>query len=100
MPGQEHRLTVQGEVDLSGGSAVVGVHHVPLSGVKGRLVLRGDRIVIEYLTGRYGLAEGTEGRSEVTSVANNPNLFLDIKGKVSAQELAVAVARFAPKSLL
>src|SRR3989454_3116901 len=42
----------------------------------------------------------TEGRGEVTSVAHNPNLSLDIKGKVSAQELAVIVARFAPKSLL
>src|SRR3989449_558532 len=100
MPEQEHRLTVQGEVDLTGGSAVVGVHHVPLSGVKGRLVLTGDRIVIEHLTGRYGLAEVTEGKGEVTSPSQNPNLSLDIKGKVSAQELAVIVARFAPKSLL
>src|SRR3989475_9942979 len=100
MPEQEHRLTVQGEVDLTGGSAVVGVHHVPLSDVKSRLLLTGDRIVIEYLTGRYGLAEVTEGRGEVTSVAHNPNLSLDIKGKVSAQELAGIVARFAPKSLL
>src|SRR3989454_6878892 len=100
MPEREHRLTVQGEVDLTGGSAVVGVHHVPLSGVKGRLVLTGDRIVIEHLTGRYGLAEVTEGKGEVTSPSQNPNLSLDIKGKVSAQELAVIVARFAPKSLL
>src|SRR3989441_7807253 len=100
MPEQEHRLTVQGEVDLTGGSAVVGVHHVPLSGVKGRLVLTGDRIVIEHLTGRYGLAEVTEGKGEVTSPSQNPNLSLDIKGKVSAEELAVIVARFAPKSLL
>jgi len=100
MPEQEHRLTVQGEMDLSGGSAVVGVHHVPLSDVKGRLLLTGDRIVIEPLTGRYGLAEVTEGRGEVTSLAQNPNLTLDIKGKVSAQELAVIVTRFAPKALL
>src|SRR5207245_11446368 len=99
MAEQEHRLTVQGEVDLTGGSAVVGVHHVPLSDVKSRLLLTGDRIVIEYLTGRYGLAEVTEGRGEVTSVAHSPNLSLDLKGKVSAQELAVIVARFAPQPL-
>jgi len=100
MPEQEHRLAVEGEAVLSGGSAVVGAHHVPLSDVKSRLLLTGDRIVIEYLTGRYGLAEVTEGRGEVTSVAHNPNLSLDIKGKVSAQELAVIVARFAPRALL
>jgi uncharacterized protein involved in outer membrane biogenesis len=100
MPEQERRLTVQGEVDLSGGSAVVGVHRVPLSDVKGKLRVSADRIAIEQLTGRYGLAEVTEGRGEVTSLAQNPTLSLDIKGKVSAQELAVIVARFAPKALL
>src|SRR5207253_1892882 len=100
VPEQERRLTVQGEVDLSGGSAVVGVHRVPLSDVKGKLRVTADRIAIEQLTGRYGLAEVTEGQGEVTSLEQDPTLSLDIKGKVSAQELAVIVARFAPKALL
>ncbi|TLY21591.1 MAG: hypothetical protein E6K64_11660, partial [Nitrospirae bacterium] len=100
VPEQERRLTVQGEVDLSGGSAVVGVHRVPLSDVKGKLRVTADRISIAQLTGRYGLAEVTEGQGEVTSLAQDPTLSLDIKGKVSAQELAVIVARFAPKTLL
>ena len=100
MPEQERRLTVQGEVNVSGGNAVVGAHHVPLSDVKGKLRVMADRITIEQLTGRYGLAEVTEGRGEVTSLMQNPSLSLDIKGKVSAQELAVIVARFAPKALL
>ncbi|TLY22586.1 MAG: AsmA family protein, partial [Nitrospirae bacterium] len=65
MPEQERRLTVQGEVDLSEGSAVVGAHRVPLSDVKGKLRVTADRIAIEQLTGRYGLAEATEGRGEV-----------------------------------
>src|SRR5207245_6323480 len=42
----------------------------------------------------------TEGQGEVPSLAQDPTLSLDIKGKVSAQELAVIVARFAPKALL
>src|SRR5437867_8771352 len=100
MPEQEHRLTVQGEVNLLGGSAVLGANRVPLSDVKGKLRVTADRIVIEQLTGRYGLAEVTEGRGEVTSLAQNPTLSPDIKGKVSAQELAVIVARVAPKPLL
>ena len=100
MPEQEHRLTVQGEVHLLGGTAVLGANRVPLSDVKGKLRVMADRIAIEQLTGRYGLAEVTEGRGEVTSLAQNPTLSLDIKGKVSAQELAVIVARVAPKSLL
>jgi uncharacterized protein YhdP len=100
MPEQERRLTVQGDVNLLEGSAVVGAHRVPLSDVKGKLRVTADRIAIEQLTGRYGLAEVTEGRGEVTSLAQNPTLSLDIKGKVSAQELAVIVARFAPKALL
>ncbi len=100
VPEQEHRLTVQGEVNLLGGSAVVGANRVPLSDVKGKLRVTADRIAIEQLTGRYGLAEVTEGRGEVTSLAQNPTLSLDIKGKISAQELAVIVARFAPKALL
>ena len=99
-PGQERRLTVKGEVDLLGGSAVVGSRRVPISEVKGRLLFDLDRISIEKLAGKYGLAEVTEGRGEVTRLADNPQLSLDIKGKVSAQELAVIVARFAPKALL
>ncbi len=99
-PEQERRLTVQGEVDLLEGSAVVGADRVPISDVTGRLLVTADRIAIELLTGRYGLAEVMEGRGEVTSLMQNPSLSLDIKGKVSAQELAVIVARFAPKALL
>lgn len=99
-PQQERRLTVKGEVDLLGGSAVVGAHHVPLSEVKGRLLFDMDRIAIDQLTGKYGLAEVTAGQGEVTHLADNPRLFLDITGKVSAPELAVIVARFAPKALL
>ena len=99
-PEQERRLTVKGDVDLLGGSAVVSSHRVPVSGAKGRLHFDLDRIVIEELTGKYGLAEVTEGRGEVTHLTDNPQLSLDIKGKLSAQELAVVVARFAPKALL
>ena len=97
---QERRLTLTGEVDLLGGSAVVGSHHVPVSEVKGRLLFDLDRIAIETLTGKYGLAEVTGGQGEVTRLTDNPRLSLDITGKLSAQELAVVVARFAPKALL
>src|SRR2546428_13923029 len=100
MPNEEHRLTVQGDVPQLEGTAVLGANRVPLSDVKGKLRVMADRIAIEQLTGRYGLAEVTEGRGEVTSLAQNPTLSLDIKGKVSAQELAVIVARGAPKSFL
>lgn len=99
-PEQARRLTVQGEVNLQGGNAVVGEHRVPISEVNGKLRFDPDRIVIEQLTGRYGLADVTEGRGEVTHLMENPRLTLGITGKVSAQELAVIVARFAPKALL
>ncbi|TAL09196.1 MAG: DUF3971 domain-containing protein [Nitrospirae bacterium] len=99
-PEQARRLTVKGEVNLLGGSAVVGSHHVPVSEVNGRFLFDPDRIAIEELTGKYGLADVTEGRGEVTRLADNPQLALDIKGRLSAQELAVVVARFAPKALL
>ena len=99
-PEQERRLTLTGEVDLLGGSAVVSSHRVPVSEVNGRLLFDLDRIAIEALTGKYGLAEITEGQGEVTHLTDNPQLSLDIKGKLSAQELAVVVARFAPKALL
>jgi len=93
-------LTVRGEMELSGGSAFVGADRVPLSDVKGLLRLDADRVVIERLTGRYGLAEVTEGMGEVTNLTEDPELLLDIKGRLSAQELAVIVARFAPKAVL
>jgi len=99
-PEQERQVTVQGVVDLLEGHAVVGAHHVPISQVKGKLRITPDRVAIEQLTGRYGLADVTEGTGEVTKLTENPTLSLDIKGKVSAQELAVIVARFAPKALL
>ena len=99
-PEQEPRLTVKGEVDLLDGSAVVGAHRVPVSEAKGKLLFDLDRIAIEQVTGKYGLAEVTEGRGEVTRLTDNPQLSLDIKGKISAPELAVIVARFAPKALL
>ncbi|TSA00763.1 MAG: DUF3971 domain-containing protein [Nitrospiraceae bacterium] len=99
-PEQARRLTVKGEVDLLGGSAVVGSHLVPISEVKGKLFFDRDRIAVEELTGKYGLAEVTGGRGEVTRLTDNPQLSLDIKGKISAPELAVIVTRFAPKALL
>jgi hypothetical protein len=99
-PEQERQLTVQGEVDLLEGHAVVGAHRVPISQMKGKLRITPDRIVIEQLTGRYGLADVTEGKGEVAPLNENPALSLDLKGKVSAPELAVIVARFAPKALL
>ncbi len=99
-PARERRLAVKGTVDLLGGSAIVGSHRVPISEIKGKLFVGPDRITVEPLTGKYGLAEVTEGRGEVTRLTDNPQLFLDIKGKVSAPELAVIVARFAPKALL
>ena len=99
-PEQARRLTVKGEVDLLNGSAAVGAHRVPISEVKGRLLFDLDRVAIEQVTGRYGLAEVTEGRGEVTRLTDDPHLSLAIKGTVSAQELAVIVARFAPKALL
>ena len=99
-PGQERRFTVKGEVDLLNGSAVVGSHLVSISEVKGRLLFDLDRVTIEQVTGKYGLAEVTEGRGEVTRLTDNPQLSLDIKGNISAPELAVIVARFAPKALL
>jgi uncharacterized protein YhdP len=99
-PERERRLIVKGKVDLLGGSAVVGSHRVPISEIKGKLLFDLDRIAVEQLTGKYGLAEVTEGRGELTRLTDNPQLSLDIKGKVSAQELAAIVARFAPKALL
>jgi len=99
-PERERRLIVKGTVDLLGGSAVVGSHRVPISEIKGKLLFDLDRIAVEQLTGKDGLAEVTEGRGELTRLTDNPQLSLDIKGKVSAQELAVIVARFAPKALL
>jgi len=99
-PDQERRLAVTGTVELLGASAVVGAHLVPLSDLKGRLLFDQDRITIEQVTGKYGLAEVTAGRGEVTSLTGNPHLSLGIKGALSAQELAVIVARFAPTSLL
>ncbi|HEV8243438.1 MAG TPA: AsmA-like C-terminal region-containing protein, partial [Nitrospirales bacterium] len=99
-PEQERQLTVKGEVNLLEGHAVVGPHRVPISQVKGKLRITPDSVTIEQLTGRYGLADVTEGKGEVTSLAENPALYLDLKGKVSAPELAVIVARFAPKALL
>lgn len=99
-PEQEPRLTVKGEVDLLDGSAVVGAQRVPVSEAKGKLLFDLDRVTIEQVTGKYGLAEVTEGRGEVTRLTDNPQLSLDIKGKISAPELAVIVARFAPKALL
>jgi hypothetical protein len=99
-PDRAPRISVQGEVELMGGTAIVGEHQVPLSDVKGLLMVNGDRVVIERLTGRYGLADVTEGHGEITNLTENPRLRLDIKGKVSAPELAVIVARFAPKEVL
>ncbi len=99
-PEQERRLTLTGTADLLGGNAVVGAHFVPISEVKGQLLFDQDRITIEQVTGKYGLAEVTAGRGAVTRLTDNPYLSLDITGTVSAQELAVVVARFAPKALL
>jgi len=99
-PEQTRPLTVTGTVELLGASAVVGAHLVPLSDLKGRLLLGQDRITIEQVTGKYGEAVVTSGQGEVTRLAGDPHLSLNITGIVSASELAVIVARFAPQSLL
>lgn len=98
--GSGARLTVQGEVEISSGSALVGKDRVPVSDVTGLVKLEPDRADIARLTGRYGLAEVTEGTGAITNLADNPELQLDIKGRLTAQELAVVVARFAPKGVL
>lgn len=99
-PDQARPLTVTGMVELLGASAVVGADLVPITEITGRLLVDQDRITIEQVAGKYGLAEVTEGRGEVTSLADNPQLSLGITGALSAQELAVIVARFSPKALL
>jgi uncharacterized protein involved in outer membrane biogenesis len=99
-PGSDARLTVQGEMEILSGSALVGKDRVPVTDLKGLVKLEPDRADIVRLTGRYGLAEVTEGTGAITNLADNPDLHLDIKGKLTAQELAVIVARFAPKAVL
>ena len=99
-PGASPPFSLQGDLEITNGSAVVGKDRVAVSGVTGLLRAEADRIAIERLTGRYGLAEVTEGRGEVTGLTKNPDLYLAIKGLVTAQELAVIVARFAPKAVL
>ena len=99
-PGHEPPVMVSGEVELLGGHAVLGSHRVPLTDVRGLLRLDTDRIAIERLTGKYGEAEATSGRGEITHLTDRPELYLAVKGNVSAQELAVIAARFAPPEVL
>ena len=94
----EQPTAIQGEVDVSDGRAFIGKHQTPLSHVKGVLRVQNDRLIIDHLSGRYGNANVTFGRGEITSLQNQPELTLAAKGKVSAQELAVIVARFSPKA--
>ena len=96
----EQPTAIQGEVDVSDGRAFIGKHQTPLSHVKGVLRVQNDRLIIDHLSGRYGNANVTFGRGEITSLQNQPELTLAAKGKVSAQELAVIVARFSPKGVL
>jgi AsmA-like C-terminal region/Protein of unknown function len=97
---REQPVSVQGEVELLGNHAVIGSDRVPLSDVRGLLRLDTERIAIERVTGKYGEAEVTEGRGEITHVTDGPELYLAVKGTVSAQELAAIVARVAPRSVL
>ena len=99
-PDREQPVTVQGEVELLGDHAVIGSKRVPLSEVRGLLRLDTDRIGIERLTGKYGEAEAISGRGEISHLTEAPELYLAVKGIVSAPELAAIVARFAPPPVL
>jgi hypothetical protein len=99
-PDGEQPVIVQGEVEVLGAHAVIGSNRVPLSEVRGLLRVDTDRIVIERLTGKYGEAEVTAGRGEITQLTERPELYLAAKGAVSAQELATIVTRFAPPPVL
>ena len=99
-PGEESSLMVHGQVELLGASATVGKAHVPISDVRGLLRLDADRVLIERLTGRYGEAEVAMGRGEINHLMEKPELFMAARGKMSAQELAVIIARFAPPAVL
>jgi uncharacterized protein involved in outer membrane biogenesis len=99
-PGQEPPLVVSGEIELLGGHAVLGSQRVPLTNVRGLLRLDTDRITIERLTGKYGEAEATSGRGEITHLTDRPEIYLAVKGNVTAPELAVIAARFAPPGVL
>ena len=99
-PGQEPPVVVSGEVELLGGHAVLGSQRVPLTDVRGLLRLDTDRIAIERLTGKYGGAEATSGRGEITHVTERPEIYLAVKGTISAQEVAAITARFAPPEVL
>jgi hypothetical protein len=99
-PDQPRPVTVQGEVELLGVHALVGPKHDPITEAQGLLRIDGDHVGIERLTGKYGQAEVTAGRGEILHVMEEPQLYLAAKGKLSAQELAAVVARYAPRSVL
>ena len=99
-PDREQPVSVQGELELLGNHAVIGSSRVPLSEVRGLLRLDTDRIGIERLTGKYGQADVRSGRGEIIHLTEEPELYLAVKGIVSAPELAAIIARFAPQSVL
>ena len=99
-PDRAQPVSVQAEIELLDGQAVIGSGRVPLSDVRALLRVDADHIGIERLTGKYGLAEVTAGRGEITHIMQDPELYLALKARMSAQELATIVARFAPKAVL
>jgi uncharacterized protein YhdP len=99
-PEREQPVTVQGEVEVLGVHALIGTRRIPISDVRGVLRVDADHVSIERLTGKYGEAEVTAGRGEITHLMDTPQLYLAAKGKVSAQELAAIIARFAPREVL
>jgi hypothetical protein len=99
-PDRTQPVSIQAEIELLDGQAVIGSDRVLLSDVRTLLRVDTDHIGIERLTAKYGLAEVTDGRGEITHIMKDPELYLALKARISAQELATIVARFAPKTVL
>jgi hypothetical protein len=99
-PAREHPFSFQGDIEVLGGQALIGTPRVPLSDVRGRLRIDEDRVVIEGLMGKYGTADVTAGRGEITKLTETMELYLAARGKVSAQELGAIIERFAPRAVL